>query len=80
MASHTFLAPGQRYTDTASSPWRVEYQLTILQIVRYPDGSTVVTYRCANGNDQSAPAEQLETAVAKGLIIPVIGLGHVAGC
>jgi hypothetical protein len=80
MAPRTFLAPGQRYSDITANPWRLDQQLTILRIVNRPGGSTVVTYRCQNGNEESASATQFETAIANGLIVPVTGPGRVAAC
>jgi hypothetical protein len=79
MAPHTFLAPGQRYADIASNPWRIDQQLTILHIVNH-GGSTIVTYRLFNGDEESTSARQFESAIANGLIVPVIGPGRVAAC
>jgi hypothetical protein len=80
MAPRTYLAPGQRYTDSAANPWRLDQQLTILRIVDRPGGSTVVTYRCQNGSEESASARQFETAIASGLIVPVPVPGSGAAC
>ncbi|MEA2515514.1 MAG: hypothetical protein QOF33_4629 [Thermomicrobiales bacterium] len=79
MAPQTFLAPGQRYVDIAADPWRVDQQLTILQIAELP-GDSVVTYRSFNGDEESTSASRFEAAISGGLIVPVIGTGRVAAC
>ncbi|HEY7030477.1 MAG TPA: hypothetical protein VH482_04070 [Thermomicrobiales bacterium] len=78
MAPHTFLAPGQRYADIAADPWRVDQQLTILQIAPRPDDSPLVTYRCFNGDEESTTVSRFEAAITGGLIVPVIGTGRRA--
>jgi len=80
MAPQTFLAPGQRYADIATDPWRVDQQLTILQIAHHTGDKAVVTYRCFNGDEESTSVSRFEAAVAGGLIVPVIGTGRVAAC
>jgi hypothetical protein len=80
MAPYTFLAPGQRYADIAADPWRVDQQLTILQIADQGGDSPVVTYRCFNGDEESTLVSRFEAAIAGGLIVPVIGTGRVAAC
>lgn len=80
MARRTFLAPGQRYADITTTPWRIDQQLTILQISQQPDGRTVVTYRCFNGTEETTVAAQFEAAIARGLLVPVVGGGRIARC
>lgn len=80
MAPPTFLAPGQRYVDIAADPWRVDRQLTILQIAPRTDRSAIVTYRCFNGDEESTTVGRFEAAITGGLIVPVIGTGRVAAC
>ena len=80
MAPQTFLAPGQRYVDIAADPWRVDQQLTILQIAEKPDDGAVVTYRSFNGEEESTLVSRFESAISGGLIVPVIGPGRVAAC
>jgi hypothetical protein len=80
MARRTFLAPGQRYADITTVPWRIDQQLTILQIGQQPDGRTVVTYRCFNGAEETTAATQFEAAIARGLLVPVVGIGRIASC
>lgn len=80
MAPQTFLAPGQRYADITANPWRVDQQLTILQIDPRPDGPAVVKYRCFNGDEESTSANQFEAAITSGYIVPVTGIGRVAEC
>jgi hypothetical protein len=78
--TRTYLAPGQRYTDVAANPWRLDQQLTILHIGERAGGQSVVTYRLLSGGVETASAAQFEAAVAKGLIVPVVGFGRVAAC
>ena len=80
MVPQTFLAPGQRYVDIAADPWRVDQQLTILQIAQQLDDTAVVTYRSFNGDEESTSASRFEAAIAGGLIVPVIGIGRVPAC
>jgi hypothetical protein len=80
MAPHTFLSPGQRYVDIAADPWRVDQQLTILQIAPRADDTAIVTYRCFNGDEESTTVHRFEAAIAGGLIVPVTGTGRVGAC
>ena len=79
-APTTFLAPGQRYTEAGSAAWRIEQQWTVVHVGRDLSGSTRVTYRCPNGHQIVAPAEQFEAAIHAGQIVPVIGAGRVVRC
>lgn len=76
----TYLAPGQRYADITADPWRVDQQLTILQIAHQPGDHSIVTYRCFNGVHESTLVSRFEAAIASGLIVPVIGTGRVSEC
>jgi hypothetical protein len=70
-ASNTFLAPGQRYIGSTACPWQIDLQLTILAVVQDIAGPAFVTYRGPQGPRITAPAEDLEHALAEGRIIPV---------
>jgi hypothetical protein len=78
--AQTFLAPGQRYADITVDPWRVDQQLTILQIAHQPGDHSIVTYRCFNGVHESTLVSRFEAAITNGLIVPVIGSGRVSPC
>jgi hypothetical protein len=76
----TFLAAGQCYADIAANPWRVDQRLTILRLVNRPGNRTDVIYRCFDGAVLTVPAGQLETAIATGVIVPVVVAGRTATC
>jgi hypothetical protein len=80
VTTQTFLAAGQCYADIAASPWRTDQHLTILKLVNRPGDVTAMVYRCFDGAILTVPASQLETAIATGVIVPVIATGRTATC
>lgn len=78
--SMTFLAPGQRYVSASGNAWRVDHQLTILDVHTDHTGRPVVTYRVTEGVPVTTHAADIEEAVIDGHIVPVTGLLRVAAC
>lgn len=74
----TFLAPGQRYAEAGTAPWRIERQWTVVHVGQ-SRGITNVVYRCANGHQMTMPAQQLEAAIESGLMTPVAS-GRLRAC
>lgn len=69
-AVHPALALGQRYAEmTASGPGQVEF--TVLRLDKDALGLPRVTFRYADNRDVTAYADQIETALAVGLIVPL---------
>lgn len=79
-ASPTFLAPGQRYSQTADKGWQVDHQFTISRLDRDPLGIPRVTVRRPDGRELMVYAAQIEAAVADGQLLPIVGAGQVARC
>ncbi len=77
---HTFLTPGQRYTEPDGTPWRCDQQVTIVGVEWDALGFPRVTFRRPDGENLVAPAVQVEAAVAAGLLVPVAGAGWIARC
>lgn len=75
----TFLAPGQRYAEAGTAPWRIDKQWTVVH-VGLSGGAARVTSRCPNGHQLVVPAQQLEAAILAGQIVPVAGTGRIARC
>ena len=67
----TFLAPGQKYwaTDLMTSPGTQE--VTVVRLVRDSLGLLHATLRTDDGREISAFAEQVEAAIAEGMLRPV---------
>ncbi len=64
----TFLSPGQRFHATDSHP----EELTVARLVTDRFGLLHVTLRSADGREVSAFAEQVESAIAEGHLMPAM--------
>jgi hypothetical protein len=74
-----YFAAGQRYARIGRPAWRADHQLTILTVNKDPFGTVWITYRGPDGEDRTAQAIHLESAIAAGEVVPVIN-GPVARC
>jgi hypothetical protein len=76
----TFLAPGQRYAEIVAEPWPDSHHLTILQIAEPPGEDAVVTYRRVDGDLETTSTANFEVAIARGVLVPVVGTGRIGAC
>lgn len=76
----TFLAPGQRYAPPGTPTWRLQPQVTVLQVCRDPDGVQHIVHRCPAGRVLVTLAAELEAAVEAGRLVPVAGAGRSHSC
>src|SRR3954452_14093290 len=59
-AATTFLAPGQRYAPPGTPSWRLEPQVTVLQVIHDQDGAPRIVHRCPAGRILMTLAAELE--------------------
>ena len=71
IAAHPALALGQRYVEL-TAPDRDQGQFTVLRLERDALGLPRVTFRYADNRDVTAYVEQIEAALATGLIVPLM--------
>ena len=77
---NTFLTPGQRYIQLDGTPWRLDQQVTVVDVEWDAVGFPHVTFRRHDGEDLVAPAAQVEAAVAAGLLVSVAGVEWIVRC
>ncbi len=70
IAAHPALSLGQRYAEMTASG-REQVQFTVLRFDRDALGLPRVTFRYADNRDVTAYVEQIEVALAVGLIVPL---------
>lgn len=69
----TYLSPGQRFHASDQAAALGSHELTVARLVRDRLGMLHVTLRTAEGREISAFAEQVEAAIAEGMLRPVEG-------
>ena len=70
IAVQSALALGQRYAEVTSSG-RARVEFTVLRLDTDALGLPRVTFRYADNRDVTTYADQIETALAVGLIVPL---------
>jgi hypothetical protein len=80
VSASTFLAPGQRYAPPGTPSWRLEPQVTVLQVIRDLDGSPRIVHRCREGSIVMTLATELEALVEAGRLVPISAAGQPEWC